>query len=103
MKTSFLPRTTKGRISLWLFLASVVFFIIFQALVITGQRGGDNLTDNLLLSVPVILAGFSAVSASIVGLISLIKSNERSIITFLITMFGLIVIIFLGGEILFPH
>jgi cytochrome bd-type quinol oxidase subunit 2 len=77
--------------------------MIFQVLVITGQQGGDTFADNLLLSIPVLLAGIAAISASIVGILSILKSKERSILTLLITMFGFLVIIFIAGEILFPQ
>ncbi len=59
--------------------------------------------SNLTLTIPMLLAGVSGVSALVTGIIGIVKSRERSLLVFLATAIGLIVLIFSLGEILFPH
>jgi len=45
----------------------------------------------------------SAILAFFTGIIGIIKSEERSILVFLTTIFGFLVLLFVLGEILVPH
>jgi hypothetical protein len=103
MKIIALPKTRLGKCSLWFFLAFVILFITFQLLVVSGQRGGETFKDNLILSVPILLAGISGISGFVTGLVGIIKSKERSILVFFSTIIGLFVLIFVIGELAFPH
>jgi len=47
--------------------------------------------------------GISGIATLVTGLISTIKSKERSILVFLAVVVGLFVLIFLLGEFLYPH
>ena len=49
-----------------------------------------------------LLAGVSGVSSLVTGIIGIVKSRERSVLVFLATAIGLVVLIFSLGEILFP-
>jgi len=53
-----------------------------------------NFFDNLALTIPIMLAGISGVSAFVTGFISIIKSKERSILVFLTTTIGFLVLVF---------
>ncbi|MBI2670751.1 hypothetical protein HYX18_02130 [Candidatus Woesearchaeota archaeon] len=69
----------------------------------SGQGGGATLFDNLVLTIPIFLAGISGILAFFTGIISIVKSKERSVLVFLATAIGLFVLIFVLGEFLFPH
>ena len=92
-----------GKWSTGLIVAFFLFFALFAALVASGQRGGETFFGNLALTIPAFLAGVSAISAMVVGIISIVRSRERSVFVFLATVIGLLVLIFLLGEILVPH
>jgi cytochrome bd-type quinol oxidase subunit 2 len=103
MKIRFIPRTRLGKWSIWLIIAVIVLFIIFQLLVASGQRGGATFFSNIALSVPMLIAGLSGISAFFTGIIGIIKSKERSILTFIATIIGFFILFFVLGELLVPH
>ncbi len=103
MKLHFMPKTTLGKWSVALIFAFIVFLISFQLIAASGQRGGETFFSNLALAVPILIAGISGVSAFVTGLVGVIRSRERSIIVYLATVIGLLVLLFGLGEIIFPH
>src|SRR3989344_4200155 len=98
----FLPRTKLGKRSLILIICFFLFLIIAHILIATGQEGGETFLDNLYISVPMLLAALSALSAFVTGIISIIK-KERAILVYLSTLIGFLILIFLIGEFIFPH
>lgn len=103
MKIPFMPITLLGKWSISLAIALTALFILFQVLVALGQRGGETFFSNLVLTIPIILSGLSGVLAFLTGILGIIRSRERSILVFLSTMIGFFVLLFILGEILFPH
>ena len=103
MRISLKPKSTMGKWSTGLIIALLLFFAVFLILVASGQRGGDTFFSNLTLTIPMLLAGVSGVSALVTGIIGIVKSRERSVLVFLATAIGLFVLVFTLGEILFPH
>ena len=100
---SLKPKSTISKRSTGLIIAFFLFFAVFGILVASGQRGGDTFFSNLALTIPMLLAGVSGISALVTGIIGIVKSRERSVLVFLATAIGLFVLIFSLGEILFPH
>jgi len=100
---AFLPKTKTGKKATRLIIAFFLFFASMQILVLGGQQGGETLLDNPWLGTFGILMIISGVSAFFVGLFSIIKYRERSILTFLITLLGLFILFFILGEFLSPH
>jgi len=98
-----MPKTKAGKWSVGLIIVFFVLFGVFQLLVASGQRGGATFFYNLVLTIPIFLAGISGIFAFIIGLISIIKSKERSVLVFIATAIGLFVLIFVLGEFLVPH
>jgi hypothetical protein len=70
---------------------------------ILGQTGGETFSDNWWLAGPAFVAGASALSALVSGVIAMVREHERSISLILSTLIGLFVTVFVGGELLFPH
>ncbi len=103
MRVIILPKSYLGKWSIGLLAAFVVFFVTFQLLVASGQRGGETFFSNLALTIPILLAGISGVLAFLIGLIGVIRNRERSILVFLAMLFGLFVLLFSIGEVAFPH
>jgi hypothetical protein len=104
-----LPITSLGKWSVGLIIAMPLLFII-----------GTSFTNSLYKSVPsgdtiladiasrpalalVMLAGMAAgISAFITGLLAIIK-KERALLVFVSGVIGALLLLFLAGEILFPH
>ena len=103
MKISLKPRTIMGKWSIGLIIAFFLFFAVFLILIALGQRGGDTFFSNLTLTIPMLLAGVSGLSAMVTGIIGTVLSSERSVLVFLATAIGLAVLIFALGEVIFPH
>jgi hypothetical protein len=103
MKFTILPKTTPGKWSIGLIGGLVLFFALMWLLVASGQRGGETFFSNLALTVPALLAAISGIAAFFTGIISIIKSKERSVLVFLAVIIGLFVLIFCLGEFLSPH
>ena len=103
MRIYFAPETTLGKWSVALIIGFIVLLGVFQLLVASGQRGGETFFSNLVLTIPMLIAGGSGVSAFATGLIGIIKSRERSVIVYLAALIGLFVLLFGIGEIVFPH
>jgi len=103
MTINFAPKTRLGRFSVGLISAFFLFFILFQLLIASGQRGGETFFDNLWLSIPISLAGICGISAFFTGIIGILKKRERAISIFLSTVIGFFVLWFVLGEILVPH
>ncbi|MFC2068788.1 hypothetical protein ACFLTP_07280 [Chloroflexota bacterium] len=103
MKIRFIPRTGLGKWTTWLVIVTILLFITFQVLVASGQRGGDTFFSNLALSVPMLIAGISGISAFFTGIIGIIKSKERSVLVFIATVIGFFILFFVLGEFLVPH
>jgi hypothetical protein len=103
IRANLKPKTTMGKWSTGLIIAFFLFAVVFLILVVSGQRGGDTFFSFTALTIPGLLAGVSAISAMVTGIIGIVRSKERSPLVFLATAIGLCLLIMLVGEILFPH
>lgn len=103
MGIRLMPKTNLGRWSIWLIIGFFVFLGLFYLAVALGQRGGETFFSNLILTIPILLAGVSGILSFFTGITSIVKSKERSVLVFLATVLGLFVLFFVMGEILFPH
>ena len=103
MKIYFIPRTQWGKWSAGLLGGFFLFFLLMNLLVALGQEGGDTLFDNLALSIPAIFGGLCGVSAFFFGTYSIFKQQERSVLVFLATLIGFLILVFLIGEFTTPH
>jgi hypothetical protein len=103
MRVIILPKSYLGKWSIGLIAAFAVFFVIFQLLVASGQRGGETFFSNLALTIPILLAGTSGVLSFLIGLIGVIRNRERSILVFLAMLVGFFILLFSIGEVVFPH
>jgi predicted Abi (CAAX) family protease len=102
MKISFLPKTVTGKWAVGLAIGFIVLFVLVIILAATGQEGGETFFSNLYLAIPGLLALASGIAAFVTGVISIIFSRERGFLVFLAAVVGLLVIIFMVGDVLFP-
>ena len=103
MKKFILPKTVLGKWSVGLAISFIVFFVLLIILSAAGQKGGDTFFSNLSLSIPGLLAIVSGVAAFFTGVISVIFMKERAVLTFLAIAIGLLLIVFIIGDFLFPE
>ena len=98
-----MPKTVSGKWSVWLIVAFVVLLVLFFIFVAAGERGGEEFFDNLLLAVPMALAGACGIASFFTGLIGVIRSRERSILVYPAILIGLCVLLWVLAEVIFPH
>lgn len=101
---NFLPITKLGKVSIGLTVAFYVLIIAVPIIVaITGQGGGDKITDNLGIGIAMISAMVSAIVSSIIGGIAVWKKSDRSILVYVSIANGLFIAFLLVGELAVPH
>lgn len=98
-----IPKTQTGQVAILLFSSFTVLFIIFQQMVISGQRGGETFFSNLWLTIPFLSAVLFAIAGAIYGSISIVRDKERAIPVFFVCLIGFFVLLFVIAEFLFPH
>ncbi len=84
MRISILPKSSLARWSVGVAAAFILFSILFTLLTRLGGEPGPF----ALIFIANIVIGVSFVAALITGLISIIKSKERSILVFLAVLVG---------------
>ena len=99
MQISIRPKSSLGRWSVGLAAAFILLYVLYLVQVASG--GG--LLPSPIASVAAVATSISCIAAFVTGLISIIKSKERSILVFLAVAVGLFVLIIPLGEILYPH
>ncbi|MDD5647441.1 MAG: hypothetical protein PHY03_00740 [Dehalococcoidia bacterium] len=99
MQISILPKSSLGRWSVGLAAAFVLLSILFAVLTGLGGEPGPF----ALIFVVNIAIGIFFIAALITGIISIVKSKERSILVFLAVLIGFGALIFYLGEFLCTH
>ena len=103
-----MPKTRLGKWSIGLIAAFFLLFILVQIIAAAGRSQGAFDSDSvniykILIPVTIIPAGISGVVAFFTGIIAIWKYKERSILVYVATLIGLLVLWFVLGEILVPH
>jgi len=98
-----MPKTVLGKWAIWLIVVFFILFAVFQILVAIGQRGGEKFFDNLLLAMPGLLMAITGIGSFFTGIVSIVKNKERAALVFVATAVGLLILLFVLGEIIFPH
>ena len=68
-----------------------------------GQQGGPTFFSNLFLAIPGLIAIVSGIAAFFIGIISIIFLKERALLVFVSSAIGLLVIVFILGDIFSPE
>jgi hypothetical protein len=98
---NFLPGTTPGRLSLWLWVAFVALFVVFWFAVALdlGPDSAETPFSNLYLAIPLMLAGGCAIAGGMVAAYALLVRHERSLLVVGVLVFGVFVALFTAAEI----
>ncbi|MHB0915838.1 MAG: hypothetical protein ACYC5A_06960 [Thermoleophilia bacterium] len=94
------PATRSGQYSLAALAGMVFFILLLNTFVALGEEGPD---INYYLLIPAACGFLSGVLALAFGLVAIISQRERSILVFIATLIGLLMLIFALGEAIFPH
>ena len=104
------PQTRPGKWSLGLIVAMPILFLFGTWSMNTfypSVQSGDTILKDILVRPALalsMLAGLTAgVLAGVTGFVSILKQKERTLLAFLSTILGVVVFLFVLGEILFPH
>lgn len=104
------PDTHTGRWSLWLIIAMPLFFLLgslFTNTLYASTPSGDSILLDIALRPALSLFMLSGMAAGVLaffsGLLAIIRDKERSIFVFASTLIGSLMVLFLIGEIVFPH
>jgi len=105
-----MPESNAGRWSLWLVVAMPVFFLLgslFMNTLYASVPSGDSILMDIALRPSLSLFMLSGMAAGVLaffsGLLAIIREKERSIFVFASTLVGSLMLLFLVGEIVFPH
>jgi hypothetical protein len=97
-----MPKTKFGKWSVGCLGLFFVLLLLARVIVASGQAGGETFFSNPLISVPMSLAGIAGVLAFVFGVYSIIKQKERSVLVFVTTLIGLLILGFAAGELFGP-
>jgi hypothetical protein len=79
-------------------MAAAVLLTIGMSLIASGQKGGEQFFDNLWLATPMLGAGLSAVTAGAVAGFVVFFRRDRSALTFLVLLVGLLALLYVVGQ-----
>lgn len=109
-KTLSPPVTRQGKLSLIFLITMPILFSFgfslargFYSSVQSGETIIADIFKRPLLALSMITGHICGVGAFITGIQAITKKKERSIFVFISAMTGGLVLVFLAGEILFPH
>ena len=98
----WLPDTGLGRWAASFATAFLMLLLFGLIMAMSGQRGGERFSDNLLLAIPMLGAGLAAVMAGALAAAAIAR-GERSRIVYAVAAVGLLVLFFVAGELIAPH
>ena len=107
---TIIPKTTLGKWSVGLIVAMLLLFIVGMSFTNSLYRsvsaGGTILAD--IAARPALaltmLAGMAAgISGFITGLLAIVKQKENALLVYVSTVIGGLIMLFLVGELAFPH
>lgn len=104
------PESNAGKWSLWLIVAMPLFFLLgslFMNTLYASIPSGDSILLDIAMRPALSLFMLSGMGAGVLaffsGLLAIIREKERSIFVIASTLVGSLMVLFLIGEIVFPH
>ena len=99
MRITVLPKTPLGKWSVGLFAACILLFVLLGVLLVfLGVYAGEDGRFQLLAPILGFAYWVLGVGSFVIGLISIIKSRERSILVFLVLVVGFLVLLMISLE-----
>ena len=110
MKVGLIPKTKLGKWSLGLIVAMPTLFFIGASFtnslyksVPAGSTMLEDIVERPALALTMLGGMVAGILAFIVGLITITRRKERALLVYVATLIGMLLILFLIGEVLFPH
>jgi len=107
---SITPKTTLGIWSVGLIIAMPILFIIGTSFTNTlyesvpaGQTIMDDIAGRPALALTMLAGMVAGISAFIIGFLAIIRKKENTLLVYISTVLGALLVLFLAGEIIFPH
>jgi hypothetical protein len=107
---NIMPKTTLGKWSVGLIVAMPILFIIGASFTNSLYRsvpaGGTILADiaaRPALALTMLAGMVAGILAFIAGLLAIIRQKEHALLVYASSLIGALLVLFLAGEILFPH
>lgn len=100
---SLVPSSRSGLWALGLTISSLLALVVFYLFVAAGQTGGEAFTDNLLLSGSILTVAVTGIAGLVAALYAIVRWRELALLLAIPILWGLIVLMFALGEILYPH
>ena len=105
-----MPISILGKWSVGLIITMPLFFIIgtsFTNSLYKSVPAGDtilaDITKRPALALTMLAGMVAGITAFITGLLAIIRKKEKAILVYLSSLIGTLLILFLIGEVLFPH
>src|SRR3989338_5073941 len=105
-----MPKTTLGKWSLGLIAAMPALFFIgasFTNLLYESVPAGNTILEDMagrpVLAFTMLAAMISGILAFVTGLIAVTRQKERAPLVYIAIIIGALLMVFLAGEIVFPH
>ncbi len=105
-----LPTTTLGRWSVGLIVAMPLLFIVGTSFTNSMYKsvpaGGTILADIAVrpaLALTMLVGMAARISAFIMGLLAILRQKENALLVYVSSLIEALLLIFLAGELLFPH
>ena len=110
MKVNLTPKTKLGKWSLGLIVAMPVLFFVgtsFRDSLYKSISAGRTILEDIIkrpaLALTMLLGMIAGISAFVTGFIAIIREKERAVLVYVATFIGMLLILFLACEVLFPH
>lgn len=104
------PKTTLGQWSFGLIVTLPMLFILgssFTNSLYTSIPAGENILEDIAarpaLAFSMLAGVVAGISAFITGLLAILKLKEKALLVYVSTTIGALLILFMAGELLFPH
>jgi hypothetical protein len=97
-----LPHTPAGWSAVLFGLAACGLYVLFWALIATGQQGGDAFFANPLLAATLLLADAASLVAGGTAMSALTRRGERSLPVLLTVVLAIATLVFVAGTIVGP-
>ena len=105
-----MPKTILGKWSIILIIAMPVLFITgtsFSNSFYKSTPAGDTIFEDIsarpALALSMLAGMVSGIFSFISGLLAIMKQKENAVLVYISTTIGALLVLFLAGEILFPH
>ena len=106
----FAPQTKIGKWSVGLIIAMPLLFIIgtsFTNSLYQSVPAGDTILADLavrpMLALTMLSGMLAGILAFITGLVDIVRKKDRAVLVYIASLIGALLVIFLSGELLFPH